>query len=186
MPELAPRHPLTVIAASAIALIFGLSLSGCTAIGEFVLERIGEVGQDDEPTEDVYDNGDTSLLDIEVGQCIDDEALFGEESIASLNLGDCAKPHTAELYSTWNLPDGPFPGYYEVDEAVLAGCEERFADYVGAPSAETDLDFYYFAPIEEFWSTDREAICFAIDYDQQPLTESVKGRGASEPVPSEG
>ena len=185
MPELAPRHPRTVIIASAIALVLGASLSGCTALGEFVLDRFNEVGQGDEP-EAIYDDGDTSLLDIEVGECIDDEALFGDESIASFNLGDCAEPHTAELYATWNLPDGPFPGYNEVDEAVITGCEERFADYVGAPSADTDLDFYYFAPIEEFWSTDREAICFAIDFDQEPLTGTVKDLGASEPVPSEG
>jgi len=189
MPALAPRHPRTVIIASAIALVLGASLSGCTALGEFVLDRFNEVGQGGEQTEQtegVYDGGDTSLVDMEVGQCVGDDALFGSESIASLDTVDCDGPHSAELYALWDLPAGDYPGYDEVDTTVIDGCEARFAEYVGAPSADTDLDFYYFSPTLENWDLDREAMCFAIDFDEEPLTGTVKDRGASEPVPSEG
>ncbi|TBN56240.1 hypothetical protein EYE40_01865 [Glaciihabitans arcticus] len=191
MPELAPRHPRRLVAALFVGVLLTVSLTGCTALGELVLDRVEQFtgGGDDTgeyDPESAYDEGNTDLNDIEVGECVDDEAIFGDADVASLDVVDCDEPHIAELYALWNLPDEAYPGYYAVNELIEEGCEERFENFVGAPSVDTDLAYYYFYPTEDYWEYDRGAMCFAIDYDQKSIVGSVRDRGASTPEPSEG
>jgi hypothetical protein len=73
----------------------------------------------------------------------------------------CAEVHDGEIFATFDLPSGPFPGDSTVVEQAESGCFDRLADY--APNAEDDenLEVFYFRPDRRSWSRDRRVLCLA-------------------------
>lgn len=91
----------------------------------------------------------------------------------------CEEPHVNEVYATFDLPDGDFPGRQELEELSEDGCMERFAEYTGVGYYETSLEVSYLFPTRESWSMgDRAVICAVSDYFRL-LQGSVAGAGAS-------
>ncbi|MBW0118115.1 septum formation family protein [Pseudonocardia abyssalis] len=120
--------------------------------------------------------GSTSVLDLEVGQCITDETPEGEQ-VSSVPVVECSQPHVGEIYALPQLPDGDFPG----DEAVTASAQElcagpEFQTFVGVPIDQTTLSVNFLIPSAETWAEDdREIVCIVGPADGTPATTSLRG-----------
>lgn len=117
----------------------------------------------------------TSVLDLEVGQCITDETPEGEQ-VSSVPVVACTEPHVGEIYALPQLPDGEFPG----DESVTASANQlcagpEFQSYVGIPIEETGLGVNFLIPSAETWAQgDREIVCIIGNADGAPATASLR------------
>ncbi|GAA2558040.1 septum formation family protein [Pseudonocardia hydrocarbonoxydans] len=118
----------------------------------------------------------TSVLDLEVGQCITDETPEGEQ-VSTVPVVACTEPHVGEIYALPQLPDGAFPG----DAAVSASAEQLcagpdFQNFVGIPIEQTTLSVNFLLPSAETWAEgDREIVCIVSPADGTPATSSLRG-----------
>lgn len=110
----------------------------------------------------------------EIGDCLDTTALGGLQEIPTV---PCDDPHDAQVFHTFDLPGGDYPGDEEVIEAADAGCVAAFEAYIGEAADESALDIWYLTPPEQGWVSagDREVICLAVA--DEPATGSFAGTG---------
>lgn len=118
-----------------------------------------------------------NVFELAVGDCFDDSSGTDTE-LSDVPVVDCAEPHDNEVFFTFDMADGDFPG----DDAILAEAESRclpaFEDYVGLDYASSQLDIFPITPTEGSWSNgDREVICALYDLDLAKLEGSMQGSG---------
>lgn len=112
----------------------------------------------------------------EVGDCLNTADLSDPE-IVEITPVPCEHEHDAEVYYTFDLPEGDFPG----DEAVIAaaedGCHGAFEGYVGSSYEESAIYFTFLHPSEQGWrsASDREVIC--VLQASEPVTGSLQDSG---------
>lgn len=110
----------------------------------------------------------------DVGRCVDLDGA-GASALAPVA---CAEPHDAELYEVFDLgggPDARYPGQRSVVAEAEARCGERFAEHVGRPYADSDLDVALLVPTARTWALgDRTVLCLVED-PAAPLVGSVAG-----------
>lgn len=90
------------------------------------------------------------------------------DCVPSLEFGDvyvvdvirCAEPHFAEAYAQFDLPEGVYPGELLVDVQARKACAARFADFVGRPWSQSDLEIYHLVPSAESWLDGRSVVCW--------------------------
>lgn len=121
--------------------------------------------------------GDGNVFELAVGDCFDTAAAGGE--VSDVPIVDCSEPHDNEVFHTFEVEDGDYPG----NEALVARAEEEcipaFADYVGTDYASSRLDIFPITPTEGSWSDgDREVICALYDLELEKLEGSMQDRGA--------
>ena len=108
-----------------------------------------------------------------VGLCLD-EVPSG--IISPANVLDCAQPHTYEVFGSFFLSDGAFPGDDAIESSAYEGCDAVYPDYVGIPWEQSTLAYYYVSPSEETWAEgDREISCLLYDPDVDQTTGSLRG-----------
>ncbi|MGC5254665.1 hypothetical protein, partial [Escherichia coli] len=66
--------------------------------------------------------------------------------ITSDNVLDCAQPHTYEVFSSFLVDDGTFPGDDALQTQATDRCGAVFGDFVGIPYADSALDYSYVSP----------------------------------------
>ena len=118
--------------------------------------------------------GDGNVFDLAVGDCFDRASEDGE--ISDVPIVDCAEPHDSEVFHSFEVADGEYPG----DEALLAQAEEQclpaFEEYVGIDYASSRLDVFPITPTEGSWGDgDREVVCALYDLEQNKLEGSMQG-----------
>ena len=125
--------------------------------------------------------GEGNVFSLEPGTCFDDvDAFFDEEAegVADVPTVDCAQPHDNEVFATFDLSDGAFPGVDEVQSQADAGCIERFETYVGSDYASSRFVSTYLVPTPGTWDDgDREVVCFLYDVDLAEIEGSAEGTG---------
>jgi hypothetical protein len=101
----------------------------------------------------------TYLEDLERGDCLDQK--FAEGRIPeSVNVVDCDARHLHEVYATFELPAGPFPGTKAVTASVEQRCVTLFRDYVGISYSKSKLEVLYLYPLDrQAWALDRRSSC---------------------------
>ncbi|MCI0678240.1 MAG: septum formation family protein [Actinobacteria bacterium] len=122
-----------------------------------------------------------NVFTLEPGTCFDDvDAFFEEDSegVSDVPTVDCEDPHDNEVYATFDVADGEFPGV----DALVAEADERcldvFEDYVGASYADSRFVYSYLLPTEDSWGQgDREIVCFLYDLNLEKLEGSAEGSG---------
>ena len=123
----------------------------------------------------------TSVYNVKAGDCFDDPPSLemGDEEVTDLPTIDCAGPHDNEVFGTFEVEDGPYPGEEALDDAAAA-CLPLFEDYVGAPLDDVpELDIFWIIPLADSWEGgDRTVTCALFDSDFQKLTGSRRGAGA--------
>lgn len=130
------------------------------------------------PPTDAGEGEETSVFDLEVGDC------FGAESdtVESVLVVDCEQPHTYEAYFVFDHEAGPdeeYPG----DEAILdyadTECRAPFEEFVGKDYESSIWYITSVTPSAETWATgDREIIC---TLDQQDSDgEAIEVNGSAE------
>lgn len=118
----------------------------------------------------------TSVLSLEVGQCITDTAQEGQ--VSSVPVVECTEPHNGEIYALPQLPEGDFPGDQAVkDQGDQLCAGQPFQDYVGVPYQQSEIYYTKLLPSAETWADgDREIVCILANQDGSPLSPgSLRG-----------
>jgi Domain of unknown function (DUF4190)/Septum formation len=107
-----------------------------------------------DPSGRVREAGTESVFDLRVGDCVND--LEETTAEVSVEVVPCAQPHDAEVISSFELPEGDYPG----EDSIFQVADRRCSRELGAvASAEP----FYFYPTEQSWGTgDRKVNCVAL------------------------
>lgn len=91
----------------------------------------------------------------------------------------CSEPHTFEVFHSFDVTDGPYPGLEAMTSLWMNGCLARFEAFVGKPFEESALDISAIYPTELTWTRfdDREILCSVTAIDGEPLTGSARNSG---------
>ncbi len=89
------------------------------------------------------------LYTLAVGACLDD---IPSGFISPSNLVDCAQPHTYEVFGSFFLDDGAFPGDDAIESSAYEGCDAAYPDYVGVTWDQSALAYSFVSPSEETWA----------------------------------
>lgn len=129
------------------------------------------------PANESIRNGVT-ITSLAMGDCVRDMAFSDGFAPDVVDVVDCARLHTDEVYATFALRDGTYPGDHRVEALADRGCVKRFAAYVGISAARTTLDIYYVTPTKETWSLDhdRSVLC-TVGSQGHPTNGSVRHSG---------
>lgn len=139
------------------AVLAVLTLTGCSlleaATNETPRNRSGQVVK----------GGDADVFTVRVGDCLNDTEA---DEVVTVPIVPCDQEHDFEAYSSFQLADGGYPGEDAIFERGDAQCRADFAEFVGVDWEASELDFRYFYPTEESWSSgDREVLCLLFDPD---------------------
>jgi hypothetical protein len=118
------------------------------------------------------------ITSLAVGDCVRDMAGSGGFAPDFVDVVDCSQPHTDEVYATFQLRDGSYPGDRRVELLAGRGCDKRFAAYVGISVNRTTLDQFTVTPSKETWSfdDDRGVLC-TVGSPGHPTKGSVRHSG---------
>lgn len=159
---------------AAVVVAAAVSLSGCSIVEQFLPAsqpvRDAETG---EVTEQV-DNAD--VFAVRVGDCLNTAEMDTTDQVSDVPVVPCADPHDDEVYHSYTLADGEYPG----EDAILADadttCVAEFTDFIGLAYEESALDYWPMYPTAGSWdSGDREVLCIAWDPSGAKLTGSLAG-----------
>ena len=118
-------------------------------------------GSADRDTEgEITEGGSVSAMSLEIGDCLN--GLDEDGSVRSLPAVPCAEPHEGEVYATFDLPEGDYPGESAIIEQVETGCDERLSAVAPEAYEDQSVGLYYLYPLEISWPDDREVVCIAI------------------------
>lgn len=138
----------------ATAALGALTLTGCSLFDSDP-PRDPDTGELLEPAE-------LDVFELQVGDCLDE---FAEGTdVSTVQAVPCSAPHSDEVYMSAQMEDGEFPGAEEAREFAEQACADGFAEFVGIPWTDSELDFGFFNPTEASWSDgDREVLCTITD-----------------------
>lgn len=125
--------------------------------GGFAWAALSEPERDDAGA--VVAEGNESAFELAVGDCL--RSIDEGREVTSLPLVPCAEPHDGEVYDSFPLPDGDYPGEEAVLTAAETGCIDRFQTFVGVPFDDSVLEVFYYTPTRRSWTLagDREVVC---------------------------
>ncbi len=120
---------------------------------------------------------DGATISLAEGECFDapDGELSGETY--DVDTVPCAGAHDGEVFASFRLPAGAYPG----DDAVAETAEDRCWSLQNGYAMDgwaipDDVDVYYLSPTEESWAAgDREVTCaFGSTDEGEDLTGSLR------------
>ncbi|AGW42374.1 hypothetical protein O159_24270 [Leifsonia xyli subsp. cynodontis DSM 46306] len=127
-------------------------------------------------SEDAVSDASIDVEDLDVGDCL---ALPASGIASTVELLDCAGPHTAEVFHTFEMAGAAaFPGAEAVKQAASEACTgEAFAQYIGAETDASGYSINYFGPTSASWSMQNRGItCFLVSAEEGgELTGSARG-----------
>ncbi|MFJ4225493.1 septum formation family protein [Microbacterium sp. NPDC089695] len=129
----------------------------------------------EDDSSDFPDNAEmVAWADLEVGDCL--PYIEWDEDLYEVPVVPCDQPHTDEIYLTFDVEDGDFPGDDELTLIADDRCLAEFDTFVGYAYRDSELDFYYTVPTQGTWRWgDREIICIVYSYED--VTGTLEGAG---------
>ncbi len=117
----------------------------------------------------------TSAFSLVTGDCLPIKPP--ESASVTVVVLPCTQPHRAEVFAVFALPGPPgvgFPGEQVATTQAAAGCERRFADYVGIAYGASSFDYFFYKPDVGSWSQllDRTVTCLLTS--TEPRDSSAK------------
>lgn len=148
------------IALAMLALVAGLTLSGCSLLNSVLPSS--EPVRDADSGEITEGQDRADVFQIRVGDCLNTSTLSDE--VNAVPVVPCAESHEDEVYFAFDLDEGDFPGEDVIDAKSDEMCTPEFASFIGMSYEESTLDWYPFTPTAGSWSDgDREILCVAYD-----------------------
>jgi len=121
-------------------------------------------------------SSETSVFDLGVGDCFNDQADLTESEVSSVTTVDCAEPHDNEIYFEYSMADAIFPGNDAATDSALNRCLDEFDAFVGIDYAVSDLDLFPITPTSVSWAEgDRVVYCAVYALDLSKLEGTVRG-----------
>lgn len=138
--------------------------AGAAVAGAAVFGGVSAMGDETKRDEAgvITEAGGLGAFSIRVDDCIQ---LPDASEVQSVEGVPCDRPHDAQAFATFLMPDGAYPGAVAIDRATDEGCMDRFEAYVGVAYEDSELDFTAFHPTSASWTEggDREIVCFVVD-----------------------
>ncbi len=123
-------------------------------------------------------NGDTSVFDLKVGDCFNDQADLTQTEVSAVPTVDCAEPHDNEIYFEYSMTGTIFPGETAILDEASTRCLTAFEPFVGISFADSILDIFPITPTAGSWAEgDRVVYCALYAFDLSKLTGSMRGTG---------
>lgn len=117
-----------------------------------------------------------NVFSLSEGDCFNDPDNLSD--VSDVEIVDCGGSHDNEVYATYDMPDGDFPGRSAVQNDAAENCVATFDPYVGIDFLTSSLDISALTPTDESWNQgDREVVCFLFDLNGAQLTTSARGTG---------
>ncbi len=147
------------IAALAISAVWAL-LIALAVVGNLV----------DDPKRDtsgaVTKPATAEVNDLKVGDCLVD-APQESDNVGDMGVTPCTNAHRAEVFATFDLKKGDYPGETLAAQQAESGCSDRVPKLKNAVA--DDLDLFYVYPKKVSWALgDRSVTCFVAS--KTPLT----------------
>ena len=86
----------------------------------------------------------------------------------------CATPHDAEVFATFSLPEGPWPGASAVRQDAGNGCVSRLGGYLNPQLATAALSQEYVYPNQAAWQAGERTVVCEVRSVSGQLTGSVR------------
>ncbi len=123
-------------------------------------------------------SGDTSVFELGVGDCFNDQEDLTQAEVSSVETVDCSEPHDNEIYYEYSMTDAVFPGNDPALQAASLRCLDQFDAFVGIDYLDSALDLFPITPTTESWAEgDRVVYCALYALDLSRLTGSMRGSG---------
>lgn len=168
------HRPLRIVLAG-VLLAGATTLGGCSLLQQFLPS--GQPVRDAESGEVTQEEDNADVFSIRVGDCLNSSSVVSDSGqIDHVPIVPCDQPHEDEVYYSYDLPDGDYPG----EDAIIADadteCIAQFGDFVGIDYDDSTLDYWPMYPTTESWDGgDREVLCIAWDSSGAKLTGSLRG-----------
>ena len=120
------------------------------------------------PVKIEYNYSHAAVFALRQGNCI----ITPNESVAS--VVSCASPHDAEVFATFTLPAGPWPGSAAVEQAADDGCGTRLPGYLN-PQLAISLSQDYVYPGQVAWRAGTRTVVCEVRAASGQLDQSVRG-----------
>ncbi|MEV7287252.1 DUF4190 domain-containing protein [Streptomyces sp. NPDC093252] len=143
----------------------GMAITGAalSAVGLLLWTLFFTTGASDEFLDGVKEGvRESSTLYVPKGKCFNTPDGTSEGVMYDVDEVPCADAHEGEVFATFALPEGDFPGDNRLAEIADERCYGLRDDYAMDTWAVPDnVDVYYLVPIPSSWRLgDREVTCF--------------------------
>jgi hypothetical protein len=152
-----------------VLLIIGFVLAAVAIVGG-ALAIVGSVTHGfKKPVKVTYKK--SALFSLKTGDCFDS---LGQ----SYTLSSCDVPHQAEVFATFSLAGGTYPGNSAIVAAASQGCASRLTSYLN-PELAIDLASTYVYPDATAWQAGTRTVICEVRSSSGQLTGSVRGASAT-------
>ena len=110
-----------------------------------------------------------AVFGLRPGECINSAGNGLNVTVLS-----CATPHDAEVFATFSLPEGPWPGASAVQQDAGNGCVSRLGGYLNPQLATAALSQEYIYPNQAAWQAGERAVVCEVRSVSGQLTGSVR------------
>jgi hypothetical protein len=110
-----------------------------------------------------------AVFGLRPGECINSAA-----NGLNVTLLSCATPHDAEVFATFSLPAGAWPGASAVQQEAGNGCVSRFSSYLNPQLATADMTQEYVYPNQAAWQAGERTVVCEVRAVTGKLTGSVR------------
>ena len=112
-----------------------------------------------------------AVFGLRPGECINSAGNGLDVTILS-----CATPHSAEVFATFSLPEGAWPGASAVQQAAGNGCVSRFGSYLNPQLATAAMTQEYVYPNQAAWQAGERTVVCEVRAVSGKLTGSVRAQ----------
>ena len=112
-----------------------------------------------------------AVFGLRPGECINSAA-----NGLNVTLLSCATPHDAEVFATFSLPAGAWPGASAVQQEAGNGCVSRFGSYLNPQLATADMTQEYVYPNQAAWQAGERTVVCEVRAVTGKLTGSVRAQ----------
>jgi hypothetical protein len=171
------------IAATVIGGLYVLVFLGAVVFGvvEGFREGFDDDVERDQDSGEITESGDLVPAKLRVGDCfnepeLDDLGATEQFEVDLVSVVPCREPHDAEVYHSFQLTGGEYPGQTEIDRHAAA-CLREYKGFVGVGYTRSRLDFVYYFPTQQSWDLldDRGIVCSIFDPVRGKVTGSFEG-----------
>lgn len=138
--------------------IAGLVISGCTTLACALYLLLPESAAVDPTKADPGVNRALYGSPLGPGNCI--RSVEGADA-TNPTVVPCTGPHTAEVFTVFTFPDGPYPGEAELIAEIEKRCTRSFKPYLTAENESMEL--HYLGPTARSWMVSRTVTCIVAD-----------------------
>ncbi|WP_116949454.1 DUF4190 domain-containing protein [Jiangella endophytica] len=145
----------------AVAGLIGAGLWLLVLVGAGVHAMVTEPERDD--TGQITDEGSLSTYDVEIGDCLNGlRDVEDASSVTSLPAVPCTEAHEGEVFASFELAAGDYPGLDGITAQADARCAAALLTYSPRAYENPEIGLSYLYPQQPSWPRDREVVCIAV------------------------